>query len=217
MALCFCAPEERRCLNVGGAKSYEELNGALKAHYKNTKEFANDIKQLLKNNVEIDDLPEATIEAYMILLFEIARRLVQSESPSDKKEQLDILPIGSAIARMIQLLELGDEKTCIFEDVFLPGGRFHCFTGTPEQREKAIENINQVIFQSTEQETVTEKDCLKALEELFCSDERLAMMSLKEEKLEDKMKALIVAPVLLPVVFQPPDEEGYTAFDYFEE
>ena len=189
----------------------------MKAHYKNTKEFAKDIKQLLKNNVDIDDLPQATFEAYMILLFEIARRLVQSESPSDKKGQLDILPIGSAIARMIQLLELGDEKTCTFEDVFLPGGKFHCFTGKPEQREKAIENINQVIFQSTKQETVTEKDCLKALEELFCSDERLAMMSLEEEKLEDKMKALIVAPVRLPVVFQPPDEEGFTAFDYFEE
>ena len=77
---------------TGGAKKYDELNGALKAHYKDTdtKQFAEDIKQLFKNNAQIDNFPEATSEAYMILLFEIGRRLVQSEDPSEKKEAFDV-------------------------------------------------------------------------------------------------------------------------------
>ena len=218
-AVVFLRPRGKKTFKRGSAKSYEELNGALKAHYKtDTKQFAADIKQLLKNNEQFEGLPQATTEAYMLLLFEIARRLVKSENPSDKKEAFDILPIGSAIARLIQLLERGDEKTCIFEDVFLPGGRFHCFTGTPEQRERAIENINAAIFGTTKQETVTEEDCLEALEQLFCSDERLAKKLSKEEQVEEKMKALVVAPgVLPPVLFQPSDIEGYTAYDYFEE
>ena len=49
------------------------------------------------------DIPQA----YMILLFEIAQRFVKSEKPvsdkePNKKEEYDVLPIGSAIARLIK-------------------------------------------------------------------------------------------------------------------
>ena len=187
--IVFLRPTGKK-LFTQSAKSYEELNGALQAHYKNTKEFAQDFKQLLKNNAKIDDLPQATFEAYMILLFEIARRLVQSEKPNEKKEQLDILPIASAIVGLIQLLESGKAK---FEDVFLPGGKFHCFTGTPEVRERAIERINEVTFDSTKQDAVTEEDLLKELEDLFG----------EEEQLEEKLKALTVTSNHLPAPIQP--------------
>ena len=187
--IVFLRPTGKK-LFTQSAKSYEELNGALQAHYKNTKEFAQDFKQLLKNNAKIDDLPQATFEAYMILLFEIARRLVQSEKPNEKKEQLDILPIASAIVGLIQLLESGKAK---FEDVFLPGGKFHCFTGTPEVRERAIERINEVTFDSTKQDAVTVEDLLKELEDLFG----------EEEQLEEKLKALTVTSNHLPAPIQP--------------
>ncbi|KAL9951875.1 hypothetical protein ACROYT_G044614 [Oculina patagonica] len=163
------------------AKSYEELNGALKAHYEtNTTSFAEDIKELFKNNAQIDaDIPQATFDAYMILLFEIARRLVKVDNPSEKKEALDNLPIGCAIARLIKLLELGDKETCIFEDVFLPGGRFHCFTGKSEERRQAIERINTAIFSITQQKPLTKDHHLKELQEMFCSRKRQAEMSFK--------------------------------------
>ena len=153
------------------AKKYDELNGALKAHYEtDTPSFAKHIKQLLKNNAQSEVVPHETFEAYMILLFEIARRLVKSEEPSDKKEELDVLPIGSAIARIIKLLELGDEEVCIFKAVFLPGERFHCFTGKPEERREAIENINHYMAMSPifRRKIETENHHLKDLQELFC-------------------------------------------------
>lgn len=127
-----------------GPKKYEQLNGALKAHYEtNTTSFAQDIKKLMEDNTQNKDIPQATTEAYMILLFEIARRLVNSYYPSKRKEAFDSLPIGSAIARLIKLLELGKSR---FEDVFFSKERFHCFTGEPKIRRKAIEKINLIIM-----------------------------------------------------------------------
>jgi len=201
--IVFLRPRGKK--TFGGAKKYDELNGALKAHYKDTdtKKFAEDIKQLFKNNALIDHFPEATSEVYMILLYEIGRRLVRSENPSDLKEAYDVLPIGNAIARAIKLLERGDGKTCRFEDVFLPGGRFHCFTGKPEERKKAIENINKAISEITKQDAVTEEELLKELEELFCSEKLVGKISSEEEKLDEEFKTLIVAPVNLPVLFVP--------------
>ena len=198
--IVFLRPRGRKTFKRDGAKKYDELNGALKAHYEtNTKQFAEDIKQLFNDNAQIADFPEATSEVYMILLYEVGRRLVQSEDPSEKKEAFDVLPIGNAIARVIKLLERGDGKTCLFEDVFLPEGKFHCFTGTSAQRQKAIENINKAISEITKEEEVTEEELLKELEELFCS----VKLPSKEEKLDEKLKALIVAPVVLPVLFVP--------------
>ena len=77
MALWFSVPKGKVKFTAS-AKKYDELNGALEAHYKtSTTSFATDIKKLLKGNTQNKDIPEATIEAYMILLFEIARRLVK--------------------------------------------------------------------------------------------------------------------------------------------
>ena len=121
-----------------GGKRYGALGAALKIFYKtNTTSFAEDIKKLLKDNTQNEDNPEATMEAYMILLFEIARRLVKNnliEKPSERKKEFDGLPIGNAVARLINLLELGISS---FDDVFSWKGRFHCFKGEPHERRKA--------------------------------------------------------------------------------
>lgn len=128
----------------GSAKSYIAIKEALQAHYKkNTTSFAKHIKKLFQNNAEFNsDFPEVTIEAYMLLLFEVARRLVELENPSELKEEFDKLPIGSAIAGIVKLLEYGKEQS-IFERVFSYDGTFHCFTKEPHDRKKAIDEINK--------------------------------------------------------------------------
>ena len=135
---------------IHAAKSYTQLCIALKDHYeKNTKSFASHIKKLFRNNevVNEEDFPQVTFEAYMLWVFEIARRLVSSvESPPDRKKQLDNLPIGSAIARLVKLMELGSEEICTFDDVFLPKGTFHCFADPkPLERKKAIDRMNETL------------------------------------------------------------------------
>ena len=163
-----------------GGKRYGALGAALKIiYYKtNTTSFAEDIKKLFKGNTQNKDIPEATMEAYMILLFEIARRLVKNillKNPSEKKKEFDGLPIGNAVARLINLLELGISS---FDDVFSSKGRFHCFKGEPHERRKAIETINEAI------ETINEgtvQPPLKELQELFCSDQHPKEISSEEE------------------------------------
>lgn len=157
---------------IFSGRKYPELTKALKEET-GTKSFAQDIKKLLKDNTQNEGIPEATMEAYMLLLFEIARRLVKLENPSERKEKLDILPIGSAVARLINLLELGKST---FDEVFLSEGKFHCFTGEPEYRREAIEEINVA---SEEMAPVPEKE----LREMFCPEKQQAG-SLVEELLE---------------------------------
>lgn len=141
-------------------KNYAALSDVLTAHYgTNTKSFAKDINNLLKDNKLTKDIPEATIEVYMLLLFEIARRLVKSENPvSDrkpgKKEEYDVLPIGSAIARFIKLFKSGKYR---FEDVFLEGATFNCFSGKPQDRRRAIKAINKATAQNELQELFQKK------------------------------------------------------------
>ena len=248
--IVFVRPRGKKLFKRGGAKSYEELNGALKAHYdikdgkgklviSDTKSFAKHIKQLFKNNVGDKDIPQATFEVYMILLFEIARRLVKSDSPTEMKKAFDILPMGCAIARFLKLLELGK---CHFEDVFFPGGKFHCFSKGPDVRRKAIEKINAAILDITKESTATflvfvpqvsllhsslppppatsyaskqdtvTKYLLQELQELFCSDERQAKMSSAEE-LAEEFKNLMSR-----ISSQAPfwsNAEYTTAFDHF--
>lgn len=201
--IVFLRPRGKELFKRGSAKSYEELNGALKANYdikddkgrlilSDTTSFAKHIKNLFKNNARNKAIPQATFEN-MILLFEIARRLVKSENPSDKKEAFDVLPIGSAIAGILKSLELGK---CRFEDVFFPPSKkvkdtskFHCFSKEPEVRRKAIEQINLATMDITK---ATTKDHLGELQELFCSEERLAeITSKKEEELATEFKNLM--------------------------
>ena len=68
----------------------------------------------------------------MLLLFEIGRRL-------GKNSDYNKLPIARAIVRLVKLLEA---KKCSFKDVFLKGGKLHCFSDTPAKQEAAIERIN---------------------------------------------------------------------------
>ena len=72
-------------------RDYVEINGALQARYEeDTKAFAEDIKKLFRNNAKFNnDFPQANIEAYMILLFEIARRLVALKEPRELQVQYD--------------------------------------------------------------------------------------------------------------------------------
>ena len=175
-AIVFLRPRGKKRFNRS-ANSSEELNGALRAFYdyydlygclkSNTTSFAWHMKRLFQNNAKIGDLPQPTVEVYMILLFEIARRLVKSNNPSERrKKQLDDLPIASAIATLITLLEF---RRCSFEDVFLPGGKFHCFTGKTEARERAIHNINKLHAISF---SPTKEHHVKELQELFYSETR---------------------------------------------
>lgn len=159
------------------AKKYDELKRALEAHYKDdTKTFAQDIKNLFQNNsVVTDDFPQATVETYMILLFEIARRLVTVEKSSGNKEEFDVLPIGSAIARLVELL---DKEKCRFKDVFLPEREFHPFTGNAQERREAIHKINETIG--------TGIDHLKELEDMFRSSKKVPVKKLTNLKLDEE-------------------------------
>ena len=157
---------------ICSAKSYRQLHSALNnCPEENTKSFALRIKKLFRNNevVNEEDFPQVTFEAYMLLLFEIARRSVTSvENPTVRKKQLDDLPIGSAIARLVKLLELGNEEICSFYDVFHPDGKFHCFKGEPMERRKAIDKINETTH-------------LYELSKMFYSKERHEVNMVAEE------------------------------------
>ena len=129
-------------------KKYNDLVPLLEKKYRSdTCLFAQDLKKMFKSNEDIGSFDPATREIYMILLFEIARRLanltatdgeILDETP--KKKRLDKLPIGSAIAKIVKLLEA---QECTFKDVFLDSGKFHCFSFGPDAREEAIKKIDE--------------------------------------------------------------------------
>ena len=144
------------------APKHSDLNLTLEGPYKeDTKSFASHMKKLFRNNAVVneEDFPQVTIEAYMVWLFEIARRSVTVENPTEKKKQLDDLPIGSAIARLLKLLELGSEEICTFDHVFSPEGKFHCFAGEPGERREVIKKVNETLH-------------LHELSKMFCSKEQ---------------------------------------------
>lgn len=127
-------------MNTKQSRTHEQLSTNLTKQYENdTCLFAEHIKAVFAKNSKIFKVPEVTRDAYMILLFEIGRRLVEDESGTEKKKRLDELPIASAIARLVKFME---ERKCTFKDVFKTNGKFHCFTGEPCEREKGIWNIN---------------------------------------------------------------------------
>ena len=198
--IVFLRPRGKK-LFTKDARKYNELKGALEAHYKgDTKKFAQDIRKLFQNNSVITDyFPQATVETYMILLFEMARRLVTVEKPSEKKKEYDVLPIGSAIARSVNLLELGDEETCTFEDVFLSGKKFHCYTGKAKERRKAIDKINET--------TGTGINYLKELEDMFRSSKKVPVKKLTNLKLYEEK---------CPSMKSSIDAESNSIEDYYE-
>ena len=168
------------------AKTYAQLLPALKDYYKNErKSFASHIKKLFRNNEEVtkEDIPQVTFETYMILLFEIARRsVVTVENPTERRKQLDNLPIGIAVARLVELLELGNEEICSFDDVFHPDGKFHCFARDPiGRRRKAIDEINKTTLIPIDK--VNESTHLQELSKMFYSEER-QKVDMVAEKME---------------------------------
>ena len=210
-AIVFLRPRGRKKFTTT-AKKYDELNGALKAQYEeDTASFARHIKELFKDNaVANKDFHQATIEVYLLFLFEIARRLVALEKPSEKKKQYDVLPIGSAILRFVKLLELGSKEICTFEDVFLPGGIFHCFTGKPQDRRKAIDKINKVTLEiatkKKEKLSMETDHHFQELKEMFRAPaltlaEEFEALKFKDSESSDSMKSSF-------------DAESYTASDY---
>ena len=163
--------------------TYKELNADLKSKYNgNTQLFAQHIKSLFQNNSAVpENCPQATFEVYILLLFEIARRLVRENAPTRKKEKLDDLPIGSAIARSVKLLELGKKETCSFDDVFcFSSDNFYCYTGEPEDREEAIRRINKTAHSQIEQMNHREE-----LEKMFRS-------STDADELADRVGNIVV-------------------------
>lgn len=174
----FLRPRKRKTFKRS-CKTYTELNGALEAIYEkqekqiDTASFARDIKILLHNNAEIkSDFPQPTIEVYLLWLFEIARRLVIVQDPTKKKQEFDVLPIGSAIARILELLNCGRPEICTFEDVLLPQKKYAVFVGTKNAREEAIEKINKTSSDILKRKSTVISAHLQELEETFCSKER---------------------------------------------
>lgn len=106
--------------------------------------FAIQMKELFLNNQGILTASNATAEAYALLLFEIARRLhrIDGNSYTPRKKELDRLPIGVAIMRIVKLFE--EKKITSFNDVFQAGGEFYCFAGTAGERKTAIDRINRL-------------------------------------------------------------------------
>jgi hypothetical protein len=96
-------------------KSYKKIIEELVQAKTQPRKFANIIQKLFKDNSDIGQADPAIAETYFLLLFEIARRLSNKEDKTPEGERLDDLPIGSAIARIIELLlhakgENEDEK-----------------------------------------------------------------------------------------------------------
>ena len=130
-----CCPENR--------KPYLTINNLLKNNYgKNTTLFAQHIQDLFLNNESIARVPEITAEVYMVLLFEIARRFVETNPfRSLLKESFDKLPISVAIAKILKLFQ--EDKGLLFDDVFTHQGSFHIFTGSAEKRRENIKKIHE--------------------------------------------------------------------------
>ena len=162
--------------SFAGGKSYNQLYPILTEFYKeDTESFALHIRSLFQSNTVVTHGSPATIEVYMLLLFEIARRLVNEKTPSERKKKLDNLPIGSAITNLVELLE---RKKCTFKDVFQ--GKYYCFTGEPDERRQVIDSINKTIFEHAA--NIKYKQIYEELEKMFCSEET------REEMLSKALK-----------------------------
>ena len=160
----------------------------------------------------------------MILLFEIARRLVALEDPSDKKVQYDVLPIGTAIARIVKSLELGSKDICTFDDVFLVKGKFHCFTGKPKERRKAIDEINGTTLEIAKKKGMLDATApptdpakvfamkvnrrLEELKQMFCSEEQ------QEDILAKTLAAVKIKVADSTAWSMKTNTEIHSAFDY---
>ena len=121
--------------------SYASVTEKLNWLYKDsTNTFARDIKLVFEDNSHLLGCGNEVIQdVYILLLFEIGRRLVKDgKNPTDGKKALDNLPISGAITKIMKLFEKED---CTFKDFFSFEGKFHCFTGKLRKRKRAIKRL----------------------------------------------------------------------------
>ena len=121
--------------------SYASVTEKLNWLYKDsTDTFARDIKLVFEDNSHLLGCGNEVIQdVYILLLFEIGRRLVKDgKNPTDGKKALDNLPISGAITKIVKLFEKED---CSFKDFFSFEGKFHCFTGKLGKRKGAIKRL----------------------------------------------------------------------------
>ena len=104
--------------------------------------FAEHLEKLFKDNTSIARYPFVTSEVYILWLFEIARRRVKD---SEEMKKYNKLKIDGAITNLIALMKA---DYCRFDDVFLEGGKFHCFSGEPKDRETVIKKIEKSLKQA---------------------------------------------------------------------
>ena len=103
-----------------------------------------------------------------------------------------------------------ESTNCRFEDVFLEGARFHCFSGKPVVWRKAIEAINEEDTEKKEKQW-QRNSFSKSFKHCFCSDQRLKETSSQKEdqlaKTSEDFSNMSLNEMLS-------DAESYTAFDY---
>ena len=127
----FCFTSYNRCL-------VDKLNEKYGCE---TSLFAEHLEKLFEDNSNIAEYSFVTSEVYILWLFEIARRRVKdSKEATDLKKAYDALEIDGAITQLIELMKV---NTCQFQDIFLIGEIFHCFSGLPPKRQTAINNIKE--------------------------------------------------------------------------
>ena len=164
-------------------KTYEQLIEALREHYQDTITFTKDIRKIFLNNKVSDcNFPQVTLEAYMILLFEIARRMVKLKEQSERKGQYDVLPTASAIVGSVKLLEYGKDNVCTFEDVFSCDGKFHFFSGKPQTRKRAIGNITTALVYAESEKTATSSNISKKRKVMPSTEINLHFKELEESR-----------------------------------
>lgn len=125
------------------------------------------------------------------MLFEIVRRLATVDKTSEEKKEFDVLPIGSVIARLVKLLEHGDNKTCKFKDVLIAKEKFRCYTRRLQERGKAIDKINKTTLdisrkgrRSLARELIIPSKSLKKCSDQIqmCLTKKMKNLNLRERK-----------------------------------
>ena len=123
--------------------------------------------------------------------FEIARRLATVDKTSEEKKEYEVLPIGSVIARLVKLLEHGDNKTCKFKDVLIAKEKFRCYTRRLQERRKAIDKINKTTLdisrkgrRSLARELIIPSKSLKKYSDQIqmCLTKKMKNLNLRERK-----------------------------------
>jgi len=151
-----------------------------------TSKFARDLNSLFQTNETIAEFPFVTSELYMLLLFEIGRRLVKDPNISTPmKEKFDKLPIKEAIQGILALFR---NKKCKFQQVFLEGGNFHCFSLSPEIREKAIKEACKELEKKAKEMEKEAKEMEKEAKELEKAAEVMEKEAEEMEKEAEEMR-----------------------------